>query len=81
MKINEVLDLVSNSGDQHLLVSSAAIAQHNRFNQCRPVQVVHTVQWRTGGNQLLHHAVMAQVGRCYQRGAVVAAGGEFGAGT
>ena len=38
------------------------------------------VEWRAGLDQLAHHAVMAQVGGGDQRRAVVAAGGQLGAG-
>jgi hypothetical protein len=38
------------------------------------------VQRRAGGDELAHHAVVAQVRGGDQRGAVVAAGGELGAG-
>jgi hypothetical protein len=38
------------------------------------------VQRRAGGDQLAHHAVVAQVRGGDQRRAVVAAGGELGAG-
>ena len=63
------------------LVALAAIPQHNGFNQRGPVQVVDVVQRRTGGNQLPHHAVVAQMGGRDQRRAIVATGHQFCAGT
>jgi hypothetical protein len=44
------------------LVSRPAVAKHHRLDQGRPVQVVDVVELRAGGNELAHHAVVAQVG-------------------
>ena len=71
----------SNQELQGFLVPAASVAEHDRFNCGRPVQVVHVVQRRAGSNQLTHHAVVAQMRGCDQRCAVVAAGDLPGAGT
>jgi hypothetical protein len=56
------------------LVARPAIAEDDRLDHRRPVQVVHVVQRRPGANELAHDFVVPEVRRRDERGAVVAAG-------
>ncbi len=64
------LDQRAQGGD----VARAAVAEHDGFDERRPVQVVDVVERRAGGDQAAHDAAVAEVGGGDQRGAVVAAG-------
>ena len=55
-------------------VSGPAIAQHDRFDQRRPAEVVDVIERRAATDQNAHDLDMAQMRRGDQRGSVVTAG-------
>ena len=54
-------------------VARTAVAQHDRFDQRRPAQVVDVIERRAGADQLAHDFHVAEVRGGNERGAVVAA--------
>ena len=63
------------------LMARATVAEHNGLDHCRPVQIVDVIERRARIDELPNQAVVSEMRGGDQRGAVLAAGRQLGAGT
>ena len=61
-------------------MSRTTVSEHDCFDDRRPVQIVDVIERRARIDELPGHAVVAEMGGGDQRGAVVAACRQLGAG-